>query len=225
MRWNPVPFFLLCGAAAMLGAALWRDRPPELPPIEALTGFQDAGSPLLLPADGQPRHRLHEPSAWSLGEVPVALRFDAPAGSEHGALTMEKDGGITGIGGGSTAAGDPVFAAGDGLVIFAGTVEQGGRGVVLAHRDAEGRLLRSSYGPLGTVDVAVGSLVPRGKRIGTFGASGSIRHEVVPVHVREQVGDEDLMPSMLGVLLSPEMEPWTGLEIQGADKLGEILEK
>ncbi len=228
MRWKPATFILLVVAALMVGVALWRDRPPKFIPIEALTGFQDADSPLFLPEDGRPRRGLHALSPWQLAEVPVALRFDAPAGSEHGALTYAAAGRIRGIGGGGTDLGDPVFAAGDGLVLFAGESESGGKCVILAHRDREGRLLRSSYEPLGRVDVAVGMLVARGKRIGAIGTEGldfRLSHESVPVEVAAVTGPDDLSPSPLEVALNPESEPWTRLEIQGADKLGEILEK
>lgn len=227
MRWNPAPLLLLFGAAVLVGVALWQDRPPAMLPLEALTGFQDAGSPLLLPEDGEPRHRLDEPSPWMVAGIPVALRFDAPAGSERGALTMEKDGAITGIGGGATAAGDPVFAVADGLVLSVGNRDgSAGQWVTLGHRTAGGALLKSVYGPMAAVQVAVGSLVPRGKRIGTFDVSGAIRHEMGPLSPSGS-GDEadDLMPSVLGVVLSVGMEPWTELEIQGAEKLGEILGK
>ena len=36
---------------------------------------------------------------------------------------------------------------------------------------------------------------------------------------------DDLSPSPLATAILPGDEPWTGLEIQGADKLGEILGK
>jgi hypothetical protein len=36
---------------------------------------------------------------------------------------------------------------------------------------------------------------------------------------------DDLSPSPLAIAILPGGEPWTGLEIQGADKLGEILGK
>ncbi len=228
MRWKPATFILLLVAALMVGVALWRDRPPKLIPIEALTGFQDADSPLFLPEDGRPRHGLHALSAWQLAEVPVALRFDAPAGSEHGALAYATEGRIKGIGGGNTDLGDPVFAAADGLVIFAGESESGGKRVILAHRDREGRLLRSSYEPLGRADVAVGMLVARGKRIGAIGTEGldfRLRGAAGPVEIAAGAGPDDLSPSPLAAALNRESEPWTRLEIQGADKLGEILEK
>lgn len=177
----------LTAAAGMLGAALWQDRPPVVPPIEALTGFQDADAPLMLPADGQPRYRLHAFSAWQLAEIPRASRFESPLGSEYGALTYnaqkfwemnEGRGGyhtgddLNGIGGRNTDLGDPVFAAADGLIAFAGEPSPGwGKTVIVAHRDLHGRVLESMYAHLDRIDVVAGGLVARGTKIGTVGTA------------------------------------------------------
>ncbi|MCW1921963.1 M23 family metallopeptidase [Luteolibacter arcticus] len=177
----------LCTAAGMLGIAMWQDRPPVVPPIEALTGFQDADAPLLLPSDGQPRFRLHQFSAWQLVEIPAATRFESPLGSEHGALTCNDQkfwelnaerGGhhtgddLNGIGGGNSDLGDPVFATADGLVSFVGEPSPGsGKTIIVAHRDREGRLLESMYAHLDRIDVVAGALVARGAKIGTVGTA------------------------------------------------------
>ena len=177
----------LTAAAGMLGIALWQDRPPVVPPIEALTGFQDADAPLMLPADGQPRYRLHQFTAWQLAEIPAATRFESPLGSEHGALTYnaqkfwemnEGRGGhhtgddFNGIGGQNTDLGDPVFAAADGLVVFADEASPSwGKTVIIAHRDRDGRLLESMYAHLDRIDASAGALVARGTRIGTVGTA------------------------------------------------------
>ncbi|TAE76941.1 MAG: M23 family metallopeptidase [Verrucomicrobia bacterium] len=270
MRWiHPATLAILLGAASLLGFALWQDRPPRALPIEALTSFQDADAPLLLPADGQPRHRLHRFSGWQLGEMPTATRFDSPLGSAHGALTYnaqkfwdmnEKRGGhhagddLNGIGGMNTDLGDPVHAVADGLVVFAGEPSPGwGPVVVIAHRDHDGRLLESMYAHLDRIDVAVGTLVHRGRKIGSLGTANGyypahlhfeIRHGdgvdigggygMIPLNrldpsktLAELAGSapDDLSPSPLASALIPRDEPWTGLEIQGAEKLGEILGK
>jgi murein DD-endopeptidase MepM/ murein hydrolase activator NlpD len=177
----------LTAAAGLLGVALWQDRPPVVPPVEALTGFQDADAPLMLPGDGQPRHRLHQFSAWQLAEVPAAIRFESPLGSEHGALTYNAQkfwemndgrGGyhtgddLNGIGGQNTDLGDPVFAAGDGLVAFAGEPSPGwGKTVIVVHRDRDGRLLESMYAHLDRIEVTPGALVARGMKLGTVGTA------------------------------------------------------
>jgi murein DD-endopeptidase MepM/ murein hydrolase activator NlpD len=270
MRWiNPFTLLILVATAVLLGVALWRDRPPELLPIEALTSFQDADAPLLLPADGRPRPRLHLFSGWQLGEIPDAPRFDSPLGSQHGALTYnaqpfwemnQSRGGhhtgddLNGIGGMNTDLGDPVYAAADGLVVFAGDPSPGwGNVVIVAHRDREGRLLESMYAHLARIDVAVGTLVARGRRIGSVGTANGhypahlhfeIRHGdgvdlgggygMLPLNrldpaktVRELAGaaPDDLSPSPLATAVIPRDDPWSNLEIEGADKLGEILGK
>jgi len=270
MRWtHSATLGLLLACAGLLGFALWRDRPPRALPIEALTSFQDADAPLLLPADGQPRHRLHRFAGWQLAEIPDAPRFDAPLGSEHGALTYNAQkfwemnsqrGGhhagddLNGIGGMNTDLGDPVHATADGLVVFAGEPSPGwGKVVVVAHRDRGGRLLESMYAHLDRIDVAVGALVARGRRLGTVGTANG--HYPAHLHFEMRHGDgvdvgggygmlplnrldptatvaelagaaaDDLSPSPLAAALVPRDEPWTGLEIQGAEKLGEILGK
>lgn len=270
MRWfHPATLAILVTAGGMLGYVLWRDRPPVLLPIEALTSFQDADAPLLLPADGEPRYRLHLFSGWQLGEIPDATRFDAPLGSERGALTYnaqkfwdmnDSRGGhhsgddLNGIGGLNTDHGDPVFATADGLVVFAGEPAPGwGKVVVVAHRDLAGRLLESMYAHLDRIDVAVGTLVSRGRRLGTVGTANG--HYPAHLHFEMRLGDgvdlgggygmfplnrldpektvdelagaaaDELSPSPLATALIPRDEPWTGLEIEGAEKLGEILGK
>jgi hypothetical protein len=268
MRWiNPITLAILVAAGCLLGYALWRDRPPELLPIEALTSFQDADAPLLLPVDGEPRYRLHLFSGWQLGEIPDATRFEVPLGSQHGALTYNAQmfwemndarGGhhsgddLNGIGGMNTDLGDPVHATADGLVVYAGEAAKGwGKVVIVAHRDPSGRLLESMYAHLDRIDVAVGTLVHRGRRLGTVGTANGhypahlhfeMRHGdgvdigsgygMFPLNrldpgetIRELAGaaPDDLSPPPLATALLPRDDSWSGLEIQGAEKLGEIL--
>jgi murein DD-endopeptidase MepM/ murein hydrolase activator NlpD len=271
MRWNQpatyLPAAVITLIAAMLCFALWRDRPPRVLPIETLTSFQDAAAPLLLPADGKPRHRLHRFGGWELGQIPAALRFDSPLGSERGALSHpeipfgsrdDARGGLhlghdlSGIGGANADLGDPVFSVADGLVVYAGQPSpEWGNVVILAHRDRHGRSLQSCYGHLGRIDVAVGSLIPRGKRLGILGTAAG--RFPAHLHFEIRLGDgvdigsgwsatvlnrldasstvasltgdvaDDLAPPPLRAALIPREEPWTTLEIKGAEHLGELL--
>jgi murein DD-endopeptidase MepM/ murein hydrolase activator NlpD len=158
---NAITGITLLTAAGMIGLALWRVQPlPEIH-AEELAGLQAADEPLLLPADGEPRHRLHLFSAWQLAEIPTATRFTSPMGSERGALTYNAQkfwdmnaqrGGyhtgddLNGIGGMNTDLGDPVYAAADGRVVFSGEPSPGwGKVIVIAHRDVTGRTLQSMY--------------------------------------------------------------------------------
>src|SRR4051812_22166859 len=86
---------------------------------------------------------LQLPSPLDLASLPTAARFDFPIGSEHGALaynaqpfTQNRHLGddLNGIGGENSDLGDPVYAVGDGRVIFA---QEGGPGwgkiVIILH--------------------------------------------------------------------------------------------
>jgi murein DD-endopeptidase MepM/ murein hydrolase activator NlpD len=215
----------LIASAAMVALVLWLDRAPEEIPVEAMTGFQDADAPLFMPDDG--KARLHSLSAWELARVPTALRWDAPLGSEQGALTWmdPATGDLNGIGGSNGDLGDPVFAVADGLVIFAGEPSAlAGKTLVLAHRTKDGRLIQSVYGGLETAVPAIGDLVPHGTRIGSVGTARG--HRAASLHFEMRTGDglafgagagdpvkllgelagraeADLAPSPLGTALKP----------------------
>jgi murein DD-endopeptidase MepM/ murein hydrolase activator NlpD len=252
-----MPILTLAVAAGIIGTVLWRvDRTA---PRERI-GFQDADVPLDLPESGAPDHRFFLPSAWQSFRIPLALRFDAPLGSEHGALSQRSQvfgvvdesrgglhlgDGLSGIGGGDTSLGDPVFAVGDGLVMFAGEPSpEWGKVVVAAHRTSDGRQLHSMYAHLDQLNVAVGSLIPRGSRIGTLGTANGHHPARLHFEMRSSQGvdigspyakqplnrldpsatlatlrgapDDGLSPSPLAKVLLTESAPWTEIEIQGA---------
>lgn len=174
----------LAAAAGIVWLVLWRLG--ESPPPERI-GFQDADEPLGMPSSGAPDHRFHFISAWQAAQVPRALRFDPPMGSENGALAYnaqkfwemnEKRGGrhlgddLNGIGGMDTDLGDPVFSTADGLVLYVGEPSPGwGKTVILAHQAPDGRMLHSMYAHLDRIEIVRGALVPRGGRIGTVGTA------------------------------------------------------
>ncbi len=111
--------------------------------------------------------------------APVAERFDLPMGSEHGALTYNAQPFLTtrhlgddlnGIGGWDSDLGDPVYAVGSGLVLYAGWPADGwGRVVMVQHRLPSGPAVQSFYAHLESMAVAPGQLVRRGQVIGTVG--------------------------------------------------------
>ena len=187
-------------AGLVCGIAWWRSRTAV---AESPAWLQEADTPLGMPADGKPDFRLHRLTAWQVVTLPRATRFDAPLGSEHGALTYnaqpfwqmnEARGGhhtgddLNGIGGMDTDLGDPVFAAADGAVVFAGEPSAGwGKIVVLAHRLPDGRVLQSMHAHLDRIDVALGQAVARGTRIGAVGtANGNY-----PAHLHFEMRESD----------------------------------
>jgi len=171
---NLLLLFTLAAAVVIVGVVLWK-APPS---------YQDVDVPL---AGGNPDHRFHFLSAWQMAEIPRAVRFDLPMGSEHGGLVYNaqkfwemnaKRGGrhtgddLNGIGGMNTDLGDPVYSTADGLVLYAGEPSPGwGKLIVVAHRATDGRILHSMHAHLDRMDVARGALVARGGKIGTVGTA------------------------------------------------------
>jgi hypothetical protein len=124
-------------------------------------------------------------SPVEIGRLPLAVRFDAPMGSEHGALTYNAQpfrvsrhlgDDLNGIGGLNSDLGDAVFAAGMGRVIYAGEPGSGwGRMIILGHRvpgNGTVRVIQTVYAHLDQVLVRHGQVVQRGEKIGTVGTAG-----------------------------------------------------
>ncbi|MES2475902.1 MAG: M23 family metallopeptidase [Verrucomicrobiota bacterium] len=163
----------------------------------------DAATPLSLPANGKVDHRFDFLSAWEIAQIPTALRFDSPLGTQHGGLTYnaqkfwemnESHGGhhcgddLNGIGGMNTDLGDPVFATANGLVLYAGESSPSwGKTIVIAHRCADGKILQSMAAHLHRIDVAPGDLVARGSTIGTVGTANG-RY---PAHLHFEIRASD----------------------------------
>ena len=184
--------FLVLLAVAGVAVLLLR-QPTEL----------DADSPLPMPTHGEPDHRFHFLSAWETAQIPQALRFDPPLGSDHSGLVYnaqkfwemnDKRGGrhtgddLNGIGGMNTDLGDPVFCTADGLVIYAGESSPGwGKVVIIAHRAADGRALQSMYAHLHRIDVSLGALIPRGGKVGIVGTANGF----YPAHLHFEMRTGD----------------------------------
>ena len=186
---------MLLVITALVGAAVYREK--------HLRASIDADNPLLMPSTGEVDHRFHFLSAWQINQIPQALRFDPPLGSDHGGLVYnaqkfwdmnEKRGGhhtgddLNGIGGMNTDLGDPIFCTADGLVIYAGEPSPGwGKLVVIAHHAADGRPLHSMYAHLHRIDVPLGALVPRGGEVGTVGTANG--HYPAHLHFEMRTSD------------------------------------
>ena len=254
----------------MLAAAWFIEREGDYSPLESFANYQTADSPLLLPEDGQPRIRLHQLSAWEAASIPRASRFDSPMGSELGALTYnaqrfwemnEGRGGhhtgddLNGIGGMNSDLGDPVFAAADGLVIYAGEPSPGwGNTIIIGHRVEDGRLLHTMYAHLQNILVAVGTPVARGHKIGTVGTANGYYPAHLHFEIRESDGvdigggysmlplnrlnpaetieqlrgapEDEPAPSVLP-LARDQDSPWRRIQFSAEDaaRLGEILNR
>ena len=253
-------------AAGIVGFAVWRSSRTAVPE-EKLIGFQGTDEPFAMPEKGAPDMRFHFLSAWQANQIPTADRMDTPMGSENGALTYnaqkfwemnEKRGGhhtgddLNGIGGMNTDLGDPVFAAGDGLVIYAGEPSPGwGNIIVVAHRDPEGKPVHTMYAHLHEIKATPHTLVARGEVIGTVGTGNGF----YPAHLHFEARASDgadigagytaqplnrLDPaatvaalhdfSEKGISPAPlafakqEDAPWTKLEIKNAEKFTELKE-
>ncbi|MEX1115619.1 MAG: M23 family metallopeptidase [Akkermansiaceae bacterium] len=177
--------------------------------------LQDADFPLSMPATGDPDHRFQFLSAWQTASIPLATRFDPPLGSEHGGLVYnaqkfwemnEKRGGhhtgddLNGIGGMNTDLGDPIFSTADGLVIYAGEPSSGwGKLVVIAHTAPDGRPLHSIYAHLNQIEVAIGSLVARGAKVGTVGTANGY----YPAHLHFEIRVSDGVDIGAGYAMFP----------------------
>jgi hypothetical protein len=124
-------------------------------------------------------------SALDVARLPLALRFDHPLGSEHGALTYNAQpfrlnrhlgDDLNGIGGLNSDLGDSVYAAGFGRVVYAGApAPSWGKMIILAHRvpDLEAsekiHIIQTVYAHLDELHVKPEQLVQRGEKIGTVG--------------------------------------------------------
>ncbi len=128
-------------------------------------------------------------SPLEITTLPVAARWDAPLGSEHGALTYNAQpfritrhlgDDLNGIGGYNSDLGDPVYAASAGRVVFAGVPGTGwGNMVIIAHRVFNAQtgtfdVVQSMYAHLDQMQVQHGQTLHRGQQLGTVGTGGGL---------------------------------------------------
>lgn len=217
---------LVIAALAGAGAFLVKQQAAEL----------DADVPLSMPASGEPDQRFHFLPAWQSAQIPRALRFDPPLGTEHAGLIYnaqkfwemnERRGGhhtgddLNGIGGMNTDLGDPVFCVADGWVLYAGEPSPGwGNLVVIAHKAPDGRPLHSMYAHLHRIDVSPGTLVPRGGKVGIVGTANGY----YPAHLHFEMRASDGVDIGAGYAMVPlnRLDPTAtvdALRNAGADEL------
>ncbi len=170
-----LPIFV---SVAVVGIVLWAMFGPKKTEVdtavwEERVGMLNAGHDAIF----DPAFAVVSPV--EMVSAPVATRFDAPMGSEHAALTYNAQPFLTtrhlgddinGIGGEDSDLGDPVYAAADGKVIYAGWPSDGwGNVVILLHELPDGKSIETFYGHLKQVFVPVGSIVRRGEELGSVG--------------------------------------------------------
>jgi murein DD-endopeptidase MepM/ murein hydrolase activator NlpD len=185
-----LPFIVTAVVAmAITGTAIWKATDGGSGPIPKF-GNQSADTALVMPEKGVPDLNFRPLSPWQSLTIPTAIRLDPPAGTENGGLvhntqpfwakndkqgTNHSGDDLHGIGGNNTNLGDPVFAIGDGLVVFAGTANPAlGNVVIIAHKNAEGKPIQSLYGHLDKIDVKTDTLIARGTKIGTIGTADGL---------------------------------------------------
>lgn len=184
----------LCIFVFFLLGAIFFNTPRKSDPIQSLRSWQDADAPPGYPigagedSDGRiPAFDggfvLHD--AFTRFLLPPVVFLEQPLGSKTGAFTynaqpfleMNERAGmqhlgddLNGIGGGNSDLGDPVYAVGNGFVVFAGDRRnKWGKVVIMGHRLPDGRLVHSLYGHLDKISVAPGAVLARGQQLGTVG--------------------------------------------------------
>lgn len=128
---------------------------------------------------------FHRLTPEEVALLPLAVRFDLPLGSQHGALTYNArpfriarhlGDDLNGIGGENSDLGEVVFAAGAGRVVYTGMPGAGwGKMIIVAHRlpagDEQGPVVQTLYAHLDQILVKNGQRVQRGDHIGTVGTA------------------------------------------------------
>ncbi len=200
MKNIPVQARLAIILLAGLGIVIWvlNSQNKDLAEVKRI-GFQGSDPPLLMPEDGVVDHRFEFPTAWEMAQIPLATRFDPPMGHlTYKAQAFwemnEKRGGhhagddLNGIGGMNTDLGDPVYAVGDGLVVYAGEPSPAwGNVLIIAHRTPDGRLLHSMYAHLDRMHVPLQALVARAQVIGTNGTA----NDHYPAHLHFEIRESE----------------------------------
>lgn len=201
---------LLVTACVLITAFAWykasHDADPEMGMRHNIYD-EDVPPSSPVPVDG----RLILLTPQDLARAPLADVFTSPLGDENGAFTYVAQGlgdmnaarggrhtgqDLNGIGGENTDEGLPVYAAGRGLLIYAGEPSPNwGNVVVLLHHLPDGRFVQSLYAHLKTVsDLPLGTIVGRGEQIGTVGTAHG--HYLAHLHVEmiESIAHEAGMP-------------------------------
>lgn len=142
------------------------------------------GGLILLTPEQMARVPMVDGFEWPCGTPEGGMMYDAqPFGSDNAKRGGKHSGqDLNGIGGENTDLGEPVYAAARGLVVYSGKPADGwGNVVVLAHRlPGEDSIIQTLYAHLESRDVSLGTIVHRGRRIGSIGTAGG--HYLAHLH-------------------------------------------
>lgn len=139
--------------------------------------------------------------ATEVSTLPLATSFESPMGARNGALTYNArpfrtsrhlGDDLNGIGGRNSDLGNPVYASGDGRVIYTGVPGEGwGNMILLAHRVPDQssplgwRVYVTLYAHLDLIQVQPGALIKRGEKIATVGTANGMYLAHLHFEVRE----------------------------------------
>ena len=172
-------------------------------PRRWLTGGLAVSALLILPAATALRSQETAPIPAATVNVRLADGFNFPVGKPdavgyHKARGMKPNGHLgddwDGARGGNTDLGDPVYAAGAGVVVLAGNMHMGWGNVVMVRHcfrePAEGGAVRtvdSLYGHVDTMLVHEGQAVARGQQIATIGTAYGLYEAHLHFEVRKNI--------------------------------------
>ena len=158
---------------------------------------------LVLSSAGAPRAQGPDEAPRLIANVRLADGFDFPVGKPdatgyHKARGMKPNGHLgddwDGDRGGNTDLGDPVYAAGAGIVVLADNMHMGWGNVVMVRHcfrePQEGgaiRVVDSLYGHVDTMLVHVGQVVARGQQIATIGTAFGLYEAHLHFEVRKNI--------------------------------------
>jgi murein DD-endopeptidase MepM/ murein hydrolase activator NlpD len=131
--------------------------------------------------------RLADGFDLPIGKPDARGYYKARGFKAHGHLGEDWDG----IGGGDTDLGDPVYAIGDGVVVFAHDCHQGwGNVIIVRHAYREGGSVRnvdSLYGHLNKILVRRGQAIKRGQQIAEIGNAHGLYDAHLHLEVRKNI--------------------------------------
>jgi murein DD-endopeptidase MepM/ murein hydrolase activator NlpD len=175
-------------------------------PKEPVVSVQTASGPLTMAFT-----KLADGFDFPVGKPEAEGYYKARGFRTNGHMGEDWDG----IGGGDTDLGDPIYAIGDGIVVFARDVHLGwGNVVIIRHAYREKgavKYIDSLYGHLNTMLVGRGQRVFRGQQIATMGTAHGQYDAHLHLEIRKNI-EIGLSKSKFGKNLSNYYQPTEFIE-------------